>query len=262
MLSSTRILRAVALIATLHATVVLPQERAAPRPALRLEPQEVTVEAGGTTEPVVVTLTSPPDAVLQADGLPLTVVLPRAIETLVGVEPEQPVLSFGRDGVATARFRLRTDAATPRARYRAEVVAGARRLVVAVMVLDVRNVRGLPPGPQKPDVQQVSDVPALAASAELAFASVLDPAGTVGLDGTKRTVYGGEVELPEDLVSIVPGAEGWDGRARFAWKSPYAEQYQWDWEVSLQPFPGPQAAAPASGIVASGAVPGQPVADQ
>ncbi|MBN1238108.1 MAG: hypothetical protein JXB36_06385, partial [Gammaproteobacteria bacterium] len=41
-----------------------------------------------------------------------------------------------------------------------------------------------------------------------------------------------------------------------------AEQYQWDWEVSLQPFPGPQAATPASGIVASGAVPGQPVADQ
>jgi hypothetical protein len=50
---STRVLHAVALIAALCATTALPQERAAPWPELRFEPQEVKVQAGAATEPVV-----------------------------------------------------------------------------------------------------------------------------------------------------------------------------------------------------------------
>lgn len=247
------------LVAALASAIASAADRVAAKPEIHIEPVEIKVEAGATSEPVEVRVTWPAAAGPAPDSLPLELLLPRSIETLVEVEAEPRALSFDRRNVATASIRFDTDSATPRARYRILIAAGPRLLAKAVMVLDVDNVRGLPPGAAKE--QEHEDVAAapVTALAELAFAVPDNSAASFTLGPTKQTVYGGDVELTPDLVSIVPGAEGWDRRARLAWKSPHADAFQWQWQVSLQPFPASAATPPAA--LAAGPVHGTPAAN-
>lgn len=246
-------------LALLAAAPVPAAERV--KPIVRLAPEVIEVAAGNVSEPLEVSVTWPAGAGAPPDALPLDIRLPRQIQSFIEVEAEPRQLSFGRGSVATAAVRFHVDPETPRARYRLIVAAGLKPVSMAVMVLDVENVRGLPPGSAVSQENEVSAAVPVAATAQLAFSSVSgSDTASIALGPVKQTVYGSELEMPPDLVTIVPDAQAWDRHARLAWKSAHADKFEWEWQVSLQPFPASQSAVDPSTVLAAGPVPGKPAA--
>lgn len=255
-------LRLLAIVVAACAVTPAAAQRTGGTPLLTVAPPEFKVKAGDTSDAFTAELSWPANAALPTAGLPLVVGLPRSIESLVRIDPPQPVFAFARGSrAASTRFRFVTAPATPRGRYRLIVHAGERESNVVVFVLEVDNVRGLPPGPPLPQEQEqeASIAVPLAALAELAIAA---PAGSnpgaFALGPTTQTVYGGALELPAGLTTIVAGHAGWDRQLRLAWRSPHSKQFAWKWEVSLQPFAA--AGDGASQVLASKLIPSVPAA--